>query len=241
MARYAILFCAPTPGIPDDVGIETDMQSWKQYLKSEKGGGWYEHEINSSLKNPTTAQLDQALANAKNPDFLLIAFAGHGCTHKGEDTPRLCINKTETYKASGLRGHAARTLIVLDSCRDVIEISESADRQLRMKAFASVSAEVIIRHRIAYEEAFLRASTGSIFMHAAAYDQSAAGKAGIGGAYTQALIGEARNWAVNGRGVLDSQEAHNLAVIKLQSLRIEQNPEYDGGRRIYHFPFSVSV
>lgn len=114
--RKAILIGSPggkeTKFLP---GVEWDLQNVSKYLQSEKGGVWYESEI-ETLYNPSFLQVNNIIKKSI-ADYVVVYFSGHGYTDSANNERMICLkdlNISDKY----LLNQSSRQLILIDACRN---------------------------------------------------------------------------------------------------------------------------
>jgi hypothetical protein len=131
---------------------------------------------------------------------------------------------------------------MIDACRKI-----EAVKEIRKEArFAAVQKAIDWSYRAkcraAFDESISRSEQGIIKLFSCALDE-AAGETPEGGYFTKGMIDGAEEWA-DGRNkgssaVLSLWQAFQFAELEVQVRMPQQHPQYDGGRRLGHFPFAV--
>ena len=136
MKRKALLF-----GNTTAAGAQNDLLNWVYFLKSGRGGVWWDSEI-QILSNPSKAYLQAWLKIIKDGgyDFVLVAYAGHGGWIR---STILEINPNgETIDEVDLKGLAPREILALDCCRGTGAASQIVDEALEKSFSADTQKEV---------------------------------------------------------------------------------------------------
>lgn len=223
-------------------GAQRDAIAWREYLQSDLGGQWLENEI-TTLANPSKQSLSNHLSLMSNKaDIGAIFFSGHGFHRRSceIDSSFLCLNDREDIPVHMLNCGIPRLLIVADSCRGLEPMTKSARIQASLiERYSATSSN--IRQR--YEGEFLACEKGAIYMYSCDIDEAAGESATKGGYFSSSLITSAREWASapnrKSPDSLSTAEAFSFAKARTKQLSPQQNPQYDAGRRLRHFPFAM--
>ena len=248
MRRRAVLVAAPGKRPNLAPGTMVDLLEWRRYLASSHGGAWEDGEI-ESLVHPSSKQLEDALAKAEECDFAFVAFSGHGmmAMFDGEPTTFLQVSSHgQPVPYFDLRPKAARTLMVIDSCRwdpsgRLGLMRKASSESLQESALASIVRKA---YRDRYEELILKTERGVITAFGCGCGEEAGDRyseAQPGGLYTLSMIACADAWheAASRSQALNILEAHEVASAKVSSKNGEQHPRIHQGRRLGIFPFAV--
>jgi hypothetical protein len=97
------------------------MRRLARHLVSEFGGAWELAEIDY-YQAPSVAGLMDRLKGirATRPDFLLVAFSGHGFEN-GQGKPFICLQDREYLAVDDLHTGVARQVTIIDACRVVAQ------------------------------------------------------------------------------------------------------------------------
>ena len=122
--RMAVLIQAPLNGKDYLDGVRKDIACWKRHLLSLEGGAWHSNEI-YELKHPSKENLIHVMTLARDCDFAIVAFSGHGFIKKDElGFPKtwVYINESKNRNESIapeilLNPGTPRCLISLDCCQ----------------------------------------------------------------------------------------------------------------------------
>lgn len=237
MERKAILIAAD-PGskfgfspVPE---VHTDVNLWSAFLNSKNGGAWTRDEIVTLDRNYNKDDLLQSIRSAKGVEYSLIVFAGHGQTVK-RNFPWL---ETEIFLCDGdtvlereLNPGTPRCTIVLDCCRG----NEEPPEQVKVAMFESAFDSTL--SRVKYDLYLGKAEAGLVKIYATQVGHNAADDY----SFSQHFLFQANEWALKNKGVLSLKDGVDLATTSLQIRNPQQKPEYNGGRRLHHFPLAVSV
>jgi len=114
--RKAILIGCPGSGDSFLNGVKQDLNNVSKYLQCEKGGVWYENEI-EPLYNPSFNQVKQALQNSI-ADYVFVYFSGHGYTDNDTNSRMICL-KDYCISDKHLLNASHRQLVLIDACRNL--------------------------------------------------------------------------------------------------------------------------
>jgi hypothetical protein len=92
-------------------------------------------------------------------------------------------------------------------------------------------------YRNLYMNSVAAAESGLVKIFVTRVDSSAAGAH----SFTRHLLNETNIWISKNRGILYLREAVELARYSMKLENPQQQPEYEGGRRMRHFPFAVQI
>lgn len=165
-------------------GVKNDIGNWRNFLKSDYGGRWYDDEINivmNPTKNDLSSKIDRIKAD--KPDFAIVVFSGHGAYKK---STLLEINAFgDLISENDLIGIAPRQISAFDCCRNVIrETIMKANESMRM--FADAIDNTMAIRRI-YDARIMNAIEQQVRLYACSVDESAL-DTGSGGLYTKNLL-----------------------------------------------------
>ncbi len=144
--RKAILISCPGSGSSFLPGPATDLENFKEFLQSDKGGRWYANEI-TTLPNPTFDQLFDVVHSTK-ADYNFIYFSGHGYTT--DEFKRMVALRDSNIEDLFFINDSRRQLIIIDACRNYIGtgISGTLDLGEQWEHFDGVyeAREIFDRH-----------------------------------------------------------------------------------------------
>ncbi len=166
----------------DAVGSQNDINNWKKFLLSGRGGAWRENEI-MVLTNPSKNSLNTVLCCIKNSgyDFIIVVYAGHGGWKR---STILEINPDcETIGERDLKGLSSREILILDCCRATSTETYILD-ELQLKLFSdSIRSDI----RIRYDARILQAIEQQVTLYACGIGECAY-CSNNGGYYTKNLL-----------------------------------------------------
>ena len=173
-----ILLIGNDGGLP---GVKVDLENYKNYFKSNRGGKWYDSEFLKKI-NPRKDSLIASLDELKTEDldYLIVIFSGHGGQKR--ETVLELNQASECLSETRFHGIAKRQLTILDCCR---AYSEAVEESLSDMLLRSARDGDNIRQR--FEQRILSASEQQVKLYACsvgefAYDTPE------GGAYSKNLI-----------------------------------------------------
>lgn len=254
MNRKAFLIESSTikrdPPVADLPGARVDVRNWKAHLQSNHGGGWTENEI-EILRHPTKSYLKARLLLEKTTDYVFITFSGHGFHFRGKelDDSLICLNDnvSDDIPVTEINPGNPRCTVVVDSCREVVFEKMARVESFRESLIAlnADRSDLRLRYRAVFDAAVMQAGSGVIRMFACNIDETADESASSGGLYTRSLIDCCSEWhdrTASGQPFYyPTLEAHQCATQKTTGRQPQQAPQYEGGRRMHHFPLAVKV
>jgi hypothetical protein len=242
MKRTALLIeASQVAGLSDLPGARKDIEDWGYFLKSPLGGAWEKDEI-MVLNTPTKSLLEVYLSIVRKNDYVFIAFSGHGYHAKAKniDETRICLAGKEELSVNFLNCGAPKITIVVDACREVHYLKEDLSAVFAMdelsKRMLCADKE---KYRKLYDEQIEQAPTGAEYLYSCNLNESA-GESSQGGYFTQALLRCGEKFDKN-NSVYTVHDAFWCAYVRLSNKASQQNPVFEGGRRLTHYPFAVFV
>ena len=227
-------------GAPDAIilkGVQKDIASMYQFLRSNTGGAWEDNEI-IKIENPPKNELQGLLQENKYYDFVFILFSGHGGTSPIDKKGYACVNeKEEMIRIDELVNKAEKEIVIFDSCRSpltspFLKFSESMEAVRALRTL----------YRSKYEQKIEQAEKGFILLFASSYGEPA-NQTDDGGIFTQSLI-NAGTLVKNGRkNLMDINEAFLIAKEDVKAKYNQQNPDKacaPVGRNTW-FPFALKI
>ena len=225
MTRKAIMIGSPGPKNSATYlkGVDTDLHHFVSFLKAPIGGSWEDDEI-AGLYKCTSENLIELFQSTKT-DFLLVYFSGHGLQDLKETN--IAINDTESISISQLISiiQAPKALIIIDSCRKIIDEEYSSFSGPEYLSFKSLLDQPNTRDR--YMQIISESAIGVVIAYACSVGENS-GDTELGGFYTYSLLKESLQWyeSQNNEGVLFTEDAHNLAHGELKfKTNFQQNPQ----------------
>lgn len=238
MSRKAILIGAPGSGNDFLPGVDADLRNYSAFLKSAKGGVWFDDEI-QILKNPTTALLDFTLRSATQ-DFTFLMFAGHG--EMRGDITYAWINDRERCSTLDMNTSSRKQLVIIDACRKQVK------EEIRLDSIDFAEALALTKRgfdhsslRSAFDEAVRAADPGRSTIYSCSRDESA-GDTRAGGEFSRRLLGTCVDWPGTSSwqpAALVVPTAFQATRAGMERARVPQVPELENGRRQCSFPLAV--
>jgi len=217
-------------------GVLKDVNNFKTYLQSSRGGGWYVDEI-STLMKPTKTTLSNALQSLSGFDYTFIAFCGHGYSWREETM--LELSKGNEINANDLKTGAIKRTIILDSCR---KEEYRVDSILEHRSFAKayVADATIANSRRDFDNAVSKSANGIVLINSCAYNETATDLDKYGGLYCYNYIKHAAEYALPSDKYLTVVGVHiaTSEIVKKNSAG-NQNPTIEKPRTEPYFPFAV--
>ncbi|GHV44628.1 hypothetical protein FACS189492_1260 [Clostridia bacterium] len=238
MTRKALII-----GNPGEIGAENycngvlkDVENFKTYLQTARGGAWYVSEI-STLMKPSKATLSNSLQTLNATDYTFIAFCGHGYSWREETM--LELSKDNEINANDLKLGAVKRTIILDSCRKeeyrLDAILES--RAIEKSYFAHNAFDSSRRD---FDNAVSRSANGIVLINSCAYNETATDLDKYGGLYCYNYIKYAAEYNLPSAEYLTVVGVHNATseIVRKNSAG-NQNPAIEKPRTEPYFPFAV--
>lgn len=251
MKRRAILIEAANLKGQDPLpGAVVDVKNYQRYLCSIEGGNWFTSEIRP-LSKPSKCELLEEIRKAEQEaEYLFISFSGHGYTKKANpylfpalsvnQLTMLCINDTDEISISEINPRI-KSFLIADSCR-TIERVEKAFASFSESLSDSVRSYRETQARMSFDSAVQQAEAGQIIAYSCGINESAGEDKNRGGNFSAAMMESGLQLAGSGaRRTITTRETFETARLMVRKLSAQQNPEYNPGRRLRHFPFAVNV
>lgn len=243
LTRQAILIGAPsvTPELP---GVRQDINDFKNFLLSNKGGAWKPTEI-TTLIDQSPFVVKAHINSAQSADYAFILCAGHGEHRVGRnlDETVMYLNEKETISINEVNPKNKRHLVIVDTCRVLVKVTKLAMEERAIAALTLDFAEAYVDYRQVFDDAILTTSEGRIVAYSCDINQ-AAGDDGSGGIFTQALLGSATMFKPTGNsnyGIVNISQAFDVAKDITYKKNAPQSPVFNAGRRRDFFPFCIAT
>jgi hypothetical protein len=244
MTRKAIMIGSPGPKNSATYlkGVDTDLHHFVSFLKSPVGGSWEDEEIAGFYNGPSEYLIE--LFQSTNTDFLLVYFSGHGQQDLNETL--IAINDTESISISQLTLiiQSPKALIIIDSCRKIIDEDYSSFSGPEYLSFKSLLDQPNTRDR--YMQIISESTNGIAIAYACSVGENS-GDTELGGFYTYSLLKEALQWyeSQNKKGILSINEANELAHHELKfKTNFQQNPQIrtlNAQAEMLNLPFAIKT
>ena len=115
VTRKVVLIGCPGEGESFLDEVKHDLNNYKSFFLSERGGSFTHEEIHS-LINPDFGELCTSI-NGTTVDYMIVCFSGHGFSnHTGERM--LSANNYSLRDTDLLSHYCPRQLVVIDACRN---------------------------------------------------------------------------------------------------------------------------
>lgn len=245
ITRAAILIEASNlAGEQDLPGARVDIDNWRAHLTSNWGGAWSPSEINV-LSKPSLVALKLRLAFCADKDYVFITFSGHGdhLQAKDIDDTRLYINDKDVIYVRELNPGNSRCTIVADCCRKIVSPEPILEGKTVLgKALGGVPSSRQ-KYRELFETEIMKCEKGAIELYSCDLDEAAGESSRSGGYYSRFIAACCEEWhsrvSDGAKSVYRINEAHECAAEKTNDRARQQHPQYEGGRRLKHFPLAV--
>ena len=236
MKRKAILFAASPENNPAP-GVFSDLTAFYSFLRSNPGGSWESEEIIRE-DDPTRDKILKSVTEARDAEYSLVYFAGHGEIIKTElpwPETRMHLNSSQTISEREINSGSPRCTLIMDCCQRTPEQDE--EKLLIKPSMLLEHGEGGAEFSNLYQKSLAAAESGLVKVFATKVRGSAADMH----SFTQHLLNETNIWTSKNRGVLYLGDAVELAKNSMKRENPQQQPEYRGGRRLRHFPFAVQI
>jgi hypothetical protein len=251
MRRVAYLIGSPeVPGQKKLPGVDVDLASYRSFLKSDHGGAWDENEIRVRRHPKKWEVLVEFASLAKDFDYSLVLFTGHGHHYKELNQTHLCLTDKDEISVLELNTKVLRQLTIIDACRQLVSSRlDEEERMYKYAAFAAKSVSLGYRQscRALYDQHIMDAPEGRSIIYSCDINQTSGETATTGGHFSSSFVstaevwGEAhKRWGGNGASnVLDIPGAFALTE-KAMQVYAPQRPVLEDGRRSKSFAVAVA-
>ena len=190
------------------LNIKKDIDGYINFLRSAKGGAWYDSEIKTII-NEDISELNKTIEQIRKEenDIVFVAFSGHGDYDDVENyCRRLEISNGQTILEKKLWGLAKRQILICDSCSGLRSeyANESLLEEKNVIVAESVSEHQKIASRKRYDELCKNTHEQLIRLYASKIGTPAIDD--DGGIYTQTLI----HTLNNAKTEIDIVTAHDI-------------------------------
>lgn len=244
MKRIALLIASERGGdhIP---GVHKDIENLRSFLCSNIGGAWEYSEINT-LIDPSKQELDLAISNIRSDEYAFVSYSGHGFHSTTIDQTKICLrdsfNRTVDVPIIDIIPNCRKHTISVDCCRHIEKdnIVESTVCRAAMEGFA-IPKPRRERYRALFDSLVCEAEIGGIILYSCDLNEAAAEDSN-GGCFTYGMIKSALDFESYSSQVnkfIGVDDALKNSSNYLKSLKKQQNPQLNAGRRRKYFPFSV--
>ena len=205
-------------------------EAWDKFLRSNLGGAWSHQEIMRSSNGEREGILAE-IHQAKEVNYSLLIFVSRGEFRKA-DLPwpeaHILLNDGSVLSESEINPGTPRCTLIFDwSVQGDDNVAVGND----------CSDERSDESRTVFERAMETAEAGLVRICA-----SVSGEGSIKGpSFSSQLFSVAQRWAETNDGALSLQKAVSLVNATANKLHPALKTEYQGGRRLHHFPFAVRI
>ena len=239
MTRKAIIIGNPGENGAENycAGVLKDVENFKTYLTSLRGGSWYDDEI-STLMKPNKITLNKALQSLNGIDYTFIAFCGHGYSWREETM--LELSTGYEINANELKTGAIKRTIILDSCRKELYRLDSIIEKRAVLEHYAINAAMSSRRD--FDNAVSESPNGIVLINSCAYNEVASDLDKYGGLYCYNYIKYAIEYDLPSDKYLTVVAVHNATseIVKKNSA-MNQNPTIEKPRSMPYFPFAIGV
>ncbi|WP_100074656.1 hypothetical protein [Chryseobacterium camelliae] len=240
MIRRIILITGHPQNEQDKNSFNFYLNYYYNYFRGNSGGAYDEDEI-IIYEQPKSAELKSLTKNFIS-DYAVIVLIGHGATTN--ENQAFQINKDEIIKAGQLELNIEKQLIIVESCRDILNKVFQIDLNDRLPKFeyggiirAPINRDIA---KELYNDRILKCNNGVTVCFACSKGGSAWNYY-----FSFSLLQAAFNWHLSSQnhfqtlGICALMEfvKTNVQGLTKKEIDKEQNPEIIGTE---DFPFAVS-
>lgn len=163
-------------------GVKIDLYSYKQFLKGQIGGSWFDSEIKLCL-NPSRSSVLDLISTYRNMklDYFIFMFSGHAGQLR--DTVLELNPDEELLSESRFNDLGTRQLNIFDCCRSFPEpLAEKSLNESIRKAFSATGST-----REQYERRIMQAIPQSVSLYSCSIGETSSDTSS-GGIYFQNLL-----------------------------------------------------
>ncbi len=236
--RKVILIASPGDCLADTFlkGVIFDIQNMISFLTSPSGGSWDRSEI-QILNDPDKTLLLNSINENKNAiDYQLVLYSGHGLFSKENKETVLLINEDEVISDKDLIAEGIpKQLIIVDSCRTIIDASFNIYLSENVKQFPSMLTNEDARK--IYDSQIEKCDSGTTIVYSSSIGQVSKDTS-IGGLFLNSLFEVTDGWikAPNQYTILPISSAVVKTTKHLKSIESEQVPKI---KNSLLFPFAL--
>ena len=174
ISRKALLISAPGGSTLSSDGLNSDLETTKNFLLSPRGGAWANHEI-TVLDNPDAAEIVAAVKEMQ-ADYTITYFSGKSFAD-AKANRFLILHEGDFIQDTELLNDSAKQLVLVDACpeaftKEVIHFTGKPNEFQLARAM--------------YDKWIQRCEPGQMIMHA--NDTASAVSTAGGGVFTQKLL-----------------------------------------------------
>lgn len=128
ITRKAILISSPTAYESKDLspGTDNDMEKWRSFLESPKGGCWNSQDI-IDYSFASSEPLCSFISGMETQDYVFVVYSGHGFQNSSEtyifesQTSYVNVKDVETSLAT----ISSKATLIVDACRSILQSTPS--------------------------------------------------------------------------------------------------------------------
>ena len=202
-------------------GVQYDLNNYAIFLKSLRGGAWYDSEI-SIISNENKATILKEIEQIKQSeyDIVVAVFTGHGRCDNDEKCRMLSINDEEISEKK-LWNLAPRQILILDSCSCLPNITQESVKLNSSLLESQNQLKRLARQK--YEKICSQCQPQQIYLYASEIG-TFANDTENGGLYSINLLEVLEKSKIQGQ-YLDIVKAHQNVVAKFKKSGEAQKPE----------------
>lgn len=243
-------FLIGSPQVPSSIkdnngylkGVTPDINNMRNHLLSNKGGAWYNSEI-QTFSNPTREELLQSVSGEY--DYVVLQYSGHGFEIRNDRVFLLLdyFNIGNSIALDELLNNftAPRCFCFIDCCRGLVLPKEAMGLEKSYKLFSMRDSNNQC-YREKFDKIVNSCEKGRTVIFSCASGESAGEDSkGNGGCFSLAYLTVAKNVEVNRDKYLSVKNVFDYAVPNMKQMfpLASQNPVLIPERRIRYFPFSI--
>lgn len=218
-------------------GVEYDLSNYANFLKSLRGGAWYDSEI-SIISNESKDTILQEIMDIKQDryDIVFAVFTGHGWYDDYKQCRMLSIDDEEITEKK-LWNLAPKQILILDSCSCLPNITqESAKLKSLLLELQNLLARLA---RQKYENFCSQCPTQQIYLYVSKIG-TFANDTEKGGLYSTHLLKILIKNTIKGN-YLDIVSAHKNVVDKFRQTKEQQEPaiKIQGDNNKLYLPVAI--
>lgn len=219
MKRKALLIGDSSYGDDYLSGVEYDLENYKNFLKSLRGGAWYDEEISILSNKSKNVILNEIKAIKETKyDLVFVVFTGHGSYDNNKQYRMLSVGiYDESIYEKELWNLAPKQILILDSCSGCVQGNLSCEHNRN-----DFNQTDIIKMRHKYEEICLQCPPQQIYLYASKIGTSAEDTEN-GGLYSTNLL-EILEQKIE-KQYLEIVTAHKSVVCKFEQMKVLQKPD----------------
>lgn len=223
-------------------GVTPDINNMRDHLLSNKGGAWYESEI-ETFSNPTREELLRKISGSY--DYVVLQYSGHGFELRDNRVFLLLdyfdINKSIALDELLNNFSSPKCFCFIDCCRGYVLPEEAMGLEKSYRIFSSRDSNR--QHwRERFDKIVNSCENGRTIIYSCNSNESAGeDPKGNGGYFSLAYLSVAKNVVINAGRYCSIKNIFDSAVKKMNEMfpLASQNPVLLPERRIRYFPFCI--